>query len=448
VNEAQAGGRQRVTHFRIYRSPDNGGEDQLGLIGEVPIDQTTFTDNFELYDPTEQPPQLLEYLSVVDPVSREALLLPLRAVPPGFHQIRYFDGSLVGIPADFRRRLQYSVPGDYTAWPENLFLEIPTPEHDKIQDIVEVSGSLIVASESNITRVDELPFIIGGRLRSAKPFIIPGAPGCVGVYALTTCDFQGASHAAWISQNGGVCVTDGHRWNTISKDYDWSVFGSKDKSAWILEYREDIQALVMYFNDPNDTDTATGRNLRYLLLHVGSEHLKPGGQAKITGPHHGDVACVAQGLDRNNNYRFFEGHWSDGKIYKNFDTSTGTDASDAHPSVSGGSNQNVLTIVDGRRYNGWKSYSVLDGKIHHTAFDAQSTTIKYTAGRDEGSAGPTGPTAKTVTKVLNANRGTQIEIGRSGEWHEHQIQHTTAGRGAIYRLELNALGGGPEGQQS
>jgi len=425
-----------ATHFLIYRTPDKGTDTQLGLIAEVTVDEDTFMDDFAQYGVTVQPTgKPLDWLQIT--AGGKTLNFVANTPPPALSRIAYFKGSLVGISSLRERELYYALPGFPESWPEiNVFSSFPLPRNDKLIDINQIGGSLIVNMKEAAVRLDELPRTVAGSFIISEIVPIAGAPGCVGKYATAVVNLNGSSHVAWISPEDGVLVTDGHRWDTISGDLDWSQFDGFDKSAWVLRWLPHIRALVLAYSS-----TAGGGNDRYFLLHLDPTHLKSNRDAKITGPHYGKIADLTSGVVSNTT-RVYEGHWSDGKVYLNMDSSTGQDASDAY---LGDLSLTSPFIVTGRRaYESekWESFSVIDAKLRHTDFGTGETaTVAYTVGRDEGS----GTSTKTVTLGLNGQRGTQFEISRHGEYHEETITHTGTGRGAILDMTTRVVPAGEEG---
>jgi len=422
-----------ATHFLIYRTPDNGTDTQLGLIGEVPVSATYFMDDFTQYGVLVQPTgKPLDWLQIT--ANGKTLNFVANTPPPALSRIAYFKGSLVGISSLYDRELYYALPGFPESWPEiNVFSSFPLPRNDTLVDMSGIGGSLIISMKEAAARLDELPRTVAGSFIVSEIVPIAGAPGSVGPYATDVVNHAGSSHVAWISPEDGVLVTDGHRWDTISRDLDWTQFDGFDKSAWVLRWMTHLRALVMAYSS-----TAGGGNDRYYIFHLGSTHLKNGRDAKITGPHYGAIADMTSGVVSNTS-RVFEGHWSDGKVYLNMDSSTGQDASQSYSGTIS------PFIVKGRRaYESekWESFSVIDAKLRHTDFGAGSTgTVAYTVGRDEGS----GTSTKTATISLNRQGGTQFEVSRHGEWHEEEITHLGTARGAILDMTTRVVPTGPEG---
>ena len=417
-----------TTHMRIYRTPDGGTNTQLGLIGSIPVGETSFPDDFSQFPTTAQPPQLIQYLQVE--FEGSVLFFPRDFPPPNLSRITYFKGGLCGLSPVNPRALFYSEPGFPESWPEiNVIEKFPLVEHDELITLEEVNGSLILAGKEAMLRLDEVPRTTAGTFIASEAVPIRGAPGIVGPYAMTVLSYDGVSHIAWVSPENGVLVTDGHRWRPITTDIDWSVFSGLDKSGWVLHWLKSLRVMVLAYS------TDGGTNDRYFLLHMDQSHLKEGGQAKVTGPHYGRISALASGIV-DDMTRLYSAS-SDGFVYLEFDTTTGDDASQAYSGTIV-----PLFITGSRDYEAWVSWSALDARLYHTDFgDGEELSFSYTVGRDSSGHEQT----RTQDVALEGHKGTQFDIARSGEWHELAMSHVGSGSGAIGHLTIRARVLGREG---
>ena len=421
-----------ATQFRIYRTPDDGDITQLGRIGWVRSSQTGFTDDFTDYDVDDQPSELISYLQVE--AEGEVNYYPRDVPPPPLRRITYFKGGLVGLSDENKRALFYSIPGLPESWPDVYVIEsFPLEEHDTLVDAVSVGGSLIIAAKDTMIRLDEVPRTTAGVFIATPAEQIKGAPGCVGDYGMAVVSYEGRSHAAWISHEDGILVTDGSTWTRISDDINWSQFDGFTKSSWALYWLKDKQSLAFCYSS-----TATGTNNRYYLLHLDRSHVK-NGRAKVTGPHYGAISAIAYG-QVSNSTRTYSAHPTDGKVYLEGNPDTGADSSLAYNA----SGESPLIIKGARRYENWRSYTAIDGRLYHGDFGTgQTVTLAYQVGRDASGAS----TTRSQTVSVAGHQGTQVGIARAGEWHEETITHVGTGISHINNLTIRARVQGDEGEQ-
>jgi hypothetical protein len=423
-----------ATHYNIYRTPDQGTNTQLGWIARVPVSQTTFPDDFTLYDKDTQPSRLIQYIQVEVEGAVEHYYRDEQ--PPNLRRVTHFRGSSVGLSDVNRRAIFYSQAGFPESYPAiNIISKVPLDEHDEFLDLEEIAGSLIVAAKGAIVRIDELPRSVAGTFVATPPTPIKGAPGCVGDKAMAKVNYKGRSFAAWISPEDGVLITDGHEWRPVTNDLDWSAFDGFTKTDWVLDYLKHLRALVLCYSS-----TASGTNDRYYLLHLSDRHIKRDGSAKVTGPHYGAINALTSGVVSAST-RVYSAHTSDGKVYVEMNTATGADSSNAYNTDGDW----PLIITGPRRYENWMSYSALDARLYHTDFGtSQTCTVGYEVGRE--ASGESSTRSQSVS--LSGHGATQFDVARAGGWHQETITHTGTGTGAIAYLQVNAAGQGKEGKQA
>ena len=429
-----------TTDIRIYRSPAGGTNLQMGYIGSIPAatTHTKFYDDFRTYGVDEQPSQIVPQISIG---ASGTLFFPRDEPPPVLRRITSFKGSLVGLDAVNPRIIRYSAPGFPESWPSIYTLtSLPTPEHDEIMDFVEVGGSLMIGTIAGMTRIDELPRDAAGTFIASEFVQLKGAPGVVGHQAMTEVNYRGASHAAWISHNDGIMVTDGHRYDSISDDLNWSQFDGQDKSGWGLWWIRSLNSLLFAYVD------GTAPTQRYFLLSLDKAHVKANGQAKLSGPHYGSIASLTQGLV-SNAWKIYSGHRSDGKVYSEQDTAAnGLDDSGSYSTTS-----SPLIIADARsELAPWGGASIMSGRLIKSDFGTGSENAQVTLRvfRDSTTLQATKQSQVSVTDSVPTGAGSiggQFYVGRYGQYAQAHIQHTGAGVGKILGLDLRVVPGGDEG---
>ena len=423
-----------ATHWRIYRAPDNGTTLQMGKIAEIPVAETTFDDFFDPWGVADQPPNIIPLLTITADEGTQSFQRD--GEPPNLSRIAYFKGGLAGLSPVDTRVLHYAVPGFPESWPTIYRIDkFPFPDNDELLDLAEVGDTLILAAKSVMIRTTELPRSVAGTFIADEITAIAGAPGCVGPNAMTVVNYRGVSHAAWISPENGVLVTDGDKWDSISDDLDWSQFDGFDKSGWALHYLKHLRVLVLSYSA-----TSGGTNDRYWLLHLDKDHVKPNGQAKITGPHYGAAVQIVAGKISSTT-RVYEAHPTDGKVYLNLNSATGADSSNAYNT----SGESPMIVKGPRRYDGGiRGYAAIDAFLDHGDFGTgQTVTLAYAVGRDASGSSET----RSQTVSLAGEQTTQVDISRSGLWHEETLTHLGTGISHVAGMTMRSDVQGDEGAQ-
>jgi len=419
-----------ATHWRVYRTPDGGVvPDQLGLIGTVPISESTFQDVFAIDKDTQARPVVA--LVTVTANDGGSISVPRDSPPPAFVQLNAYKGSLVGVRSDEPRALHYSEAGRPESWPEIYVVRsFPLPENDQLVATVTIGDTLLVAAKGAMLVLSDLPRVAFGTFNAAEASPLRGAPGCVGPYAITLFSVTGESRAAWVSRFG-IYETNGATVRRLTDEIFWDqeVTGTSLEKS-VLYWDKKRQVLVFAYDG-----TGSGDNDRFLLLHMAPEHQKPNGLPKHTGPHYGKISSLVAG-EISGVYRLYSGHTSDGKVYHEDRGTT-----DESQSFSG--TVVPMIIKTGRMYGDSRDLAAYRARVYHTDFGASETlSLSASAGRDS-----TGET-QTATKTISANgqNFTDAFIGLGGEWLELTIQHTGAAQGAIGKIELDLLQMGRSGR--
>lgn len=415
-----------ATHWRIYRTTDGGTPPQdLRLIGQELISSTTFVDRFETY-PKDIPGTLtLNLLKIQTDPDVSALYFTANGTPGAFVHMNAYGPFLIGLLPQFPRTLYYSLPGFPEYWPTIYQVEsFPMPERDELVTTAVVGDTLMVAASEAMMAIDGLPEATGGFFQSATVRVLKGQPGCVGRYAMTAFSVEGEPRAAWVSPFG-VHMTNGQTALRISDDIAWSeTFTQSVLSSCVLHWDRERSCLILAY----DADGG-GTNDRYFLIHMGTDQRKGNGQPKWTGPHYGAIACMASGMV-SGTYRVFSGHTTDGKVYLEWNTATGADASQAYSGT-----QLPMIYTSGRSYDDEDDIVIDWLNLRHTDWGTgQTATLAWTTGTDD--YGTSTSTTKTV--ALASQQGTEVFIGRSGEWHNYTLTHTGTGTGALLDMRVRS----------
>jgi hypothetical protein len=423
VTLPSAASNSRATHWRIYRTTD-GGSVPSGLFKiDAYIDPDKDTRK-------GAPLPLLRTVTQQDIASVSPLYFPQNTPPPRLAVLRVFEGSMVGLSADFPRSLYYSMAGKPQSWPEiNVIDSFPFKEHDELLDCVSIGSVLILAARGTIMRLTGLPRVVNSVRDSSRVEQIGGAPGCVGRYALTSYSVQGEPRAAWVSHYG-LYATDGDKIFRISDSIDWSVFDGTSKSNWGLYWDANRLCLVMTYSS-----VAGGANDRYYLIHMAPEHRKSSEQPKWTGPHYGSLHSMSSG-QVGSTHRIYGGHSSNGIVYV-LDNGT-TDSSSAYSGT-----QVPLIIKTGKAYAGDKDWAALDARLYHTDFgNGETCTLDWEVGSDDEDGG--GFTLSQSVS-LAGHKGTQLDLSQRCQWAQATITHTGSGTGAIRDLVVETAARGRAG---
>lgn len=420
------------THWVLYRNFDSATAtipESFGQVALFPIAATLAYDNFDAFTKDEQPTPL--YAMKEYSTGRGTLRLPRDTPPPLMDFIVNYRGGLVGVKG---RTCYYSEPGRFIeSWPEsNVIATFDLPEHDNLVAVIPIGSSVVFLASEAVIIANDLPREIAGTYNAAKAEPLPGAPGCVGAYAATAYSVAGEPRAAWVSRYG-IHVTNSQVVERISGDLDWETeVVAANLSTAVLKWIPDIFCLLFAWDA-----TGAGHNNRWALIHMAGEQQKQNGLPKYTMPHYGKINCLAGG-PVSGTYRLYSGHPVDGVVYlEQYGT---VDAS--------GSYQGTLLpaiATTGRYYNEARFWSALRGSLYHTGWGAGETaTLVWTAGDDQ--SGSTQTVTRTVS--LADQRGTDLLIGRLGEWAEVTLTQTGTGAGAIGALSVEAEAGGYKGRIS
>jgi hypothetical protein len=423
-----------ATHFNIYRTTDGGDQrETLTYVGTAAVGAGTWIDNFtrdkDTLGSTYYP--WLRILSQQDATGAAPIYIDQNSPPPPMRVIRTFEGSLVGFPTHNKRALVYAMAAKPESFPEiNIIEAFPFEEHDELVDGVSLGNIFLISAKGLMMRLTGLPRAVNSIRDNTSIEQIKGAPGCVGIKALTAYSVAGEPRAAWISPYG-IYITNGDTIREISVNIDWSVFGSIDKSGWALEWDANRLCLVFSYST-----TDGGVNDRYYLLHMAPEHATADDQQpKWTGPHYGSYNCFDTGQVASA-HRLYAGHSSNGIVYI-LDRGT-TDASLAYSSTTV-----PMIAKTAKIYTEDDEWAALDAVLYHTDFGGgQTCTLNWEVGNDHDT-GAAGTTQFTIS--LAGHQGTQLDISQRCQWAQATITHTGTGTGALRDLSVHAMRRGRRG---
>lgn len=415
-----------ATHWRIYRTTDNGTSPQgLYLIGEIPIAQITFVDDFLVYPSTVLGTHFYPLLR--QQADTGVLYFPRDTAPPRFDFMTYYRGSVVGITHDKPRTLFYSFAGRPESFPEIYVHEnFPFPERDVLVCAQPCGDSLIVAGKQLMMTMDDLPRVGNtGTFSAVNVRPLRGQPGVVNQDAMVSYSVNGEPRVAWISRYG-LHETNGTTSRKISGDMAWpptSTEAALDRA--ILFYDAQSQVLIMAY------DTGSGYNDRWAMFHMSPDQATNEGLPKWTGPHYGPFSAMAAGIVSSAYVRWsgLGGGSNSGIVYT--ENSGGTDASQSYSSTL------LPFIVTTPRVYGdnEQDYAVYKANLRHSGFAGDTMAVSWVSGRDQ--TGATQTASKSLT--LTGQAGTDMFIGIGGEWHQVTLTHTGANRGFLLDIRFEPM---------
>jgi hypothetical protein len=133
-----------------------------------------------------------------------------------------FQGSLLVNDVTDPSMLRWSIPGDPEAYPSLYYLNIETPQNDKVTFITTVNNVCIVGLENNIIRLNYLPSEDDSNFERDKIFdFISTNLGIVNSKgAVTILTPTGRELLACLTTDG-IYVTDGYTINKWDTNFDW-----------------------------------------------------------------------------------------------------------------------------------------------------------------------------------------------------------------------------------
>jgi hypothetical protein len=429
-----------ATHWRIYRSNLNGVDlpdaipDSLGNFGftgiEIPVvasgSVASVTDNFNLV-PIEY--QGTPHMAVVDISADDTTTVsdPRDMPPPHLKATTSFKGSIVGTFSANPRALAYSYAGYPESWPNgNIYDAFPLKENDVLVAPVSLDNVLVILARGAVMSVEELAHFRLGRLVASNVNVIQGAPGCVGDYAYTEFDFQNYPAVAYVSHYG-IYACDGHSAVRISDDLDWeNEVNVATLKRSTLVYDKEKKHLIFIFDSDGDSV-----NDSKFIFHMDNIHRKTNNMPKITGPTPAKITDIAVGTV-GETYRLFSVGSHNQDVY--IESSGLVDQSGSYSAAISG--VVPFSVSTGRVYGDWEYWSAIRGNLRHTDWGSETLSMAWKSSRDDTSVS-IDTTTKTV--ALAGIRGTEVFIGRLGEWHQVNFTSATSGTlGGLHHFKVKA----------
>jgi hypothetical protein len=410
-----------ATHWRIYRTPDEGVvPTQLGFIGAALIAQTTFVDALAL-PVTLQSRPIVPLRTITGGDDEGDTTVPRDTPPPALSFVTAWKGALCGLRIDSPRELSYSDPGRPESWPEFYRItSFPLPERDELVALVPIGDTMLILAKEAALVLTDLPLVVSGVFNAAEATPLRAAKGCVGRYAACAYSVAGESRAAWVS-TFGVYSTNGSTVVPLSDDLDWpNEVSVSDLGSSVLLWDQELRVLRLWVDADGD-----GVNDRQFLFHMSPEHQKDQGPKITLGE--ATTSCAVGGVV-DDTWHLYTGHVSDGTV-----------------NLEGGEeNTATMRIKPGMIYGEWSDWQAIKGNLRHTDFgDGEECSVAWTWGRDV--TGNTGTVTKAVS--LEGHIGTEFFVNRSGEWAELEIVYEGSGLGSIQDCRVSVLPLGKSGKK-
>lgn len=301
VNNESAGCDPARMFFRLYRSTKTGTYPDLGLIAEIPITETTFTDNFDTYNETTLGSPTIPSLSV------GGVAIEYNSPPPAFLDATLYKGAIVAIPFNDSDSLVWSMPGNANAFPvSHEFTFALNEKGDRLAGVVAFAvgteDALILLFRNHVERLVNLPFADNDsfNVNEVQRVVLNPTNGLAAGnkgYAFFPGP-AGTNLLAWVSDNG-IWVTDaGLRteraagsWKITTK-MDWSDVDSLSTARLTFDPIDEI----LWF----DYDSVEQGQRVAVAFHVDQNHWYPDDNQNyvlpaFTGPHDQRILMRASG---------------------------------------------------------------------------------------------------------------------------------------------------------
>lgn len=425
-----------ATHWRIYRTHDGGTKPRdLRLQGTVAITETSYLDDFTLFDKDTPGTLPLPLLKVQPDPDREASYYPINTSPPAFYHLNAYGTFLVGLSSANPRALYYCVPSYPHYWPTiYVVVSFPLKERDELVGTAMVGDSLLVGAAEAMFVVDGLPQASSGVMPEAVVRPMKGQPGCVSTEAIVSYSINGESRAAWVSPFG-VHITNGQTAERLP-NVSWEVIAPHPEALSKAQLFWDLRRLSLVLIVDADGD---GTNDTQWLISMDPDAANAGlPTARWLGPTPVRTSVLAGGMV-DGNFLLFAGDESSGEVWLEDDETTGADASQADSGT-----RLRMNLDFGKGYVPNREWYVDTLSIRHSDFGTdEEASIEWTAGNDN----PASESSITKDMALEGARKEDVWIGLMAEWHRIQITHDGTGRGKISQVTMEGgvgdLPGGP-----
>jgi hypothetical protein len=402
---------RNATHYNIYRTSNQNTSyipSEMGYVGTVDVNTTTFSDLFNRYTPNEIPTDPLYEWLILDEFGISTFW-EKNSAPPPLTFIGSFRGTLFGLAG---RRYVQAMGGRPQSWPQMFTIDrMPFKENTELLAGHQVGDTLWIGGVNGCVILDHPIETRAGSLRLPGPRRLDGAPGVTGSYASTPLSAKGEPMVAWVS-NHGVYLSNMVTFNRITDDINWEALVEESKlSDAVLFWREKKEQLVLHY-----TANGGSTNDSYMLIHMGAGQTTKQGRPLITMEHSGDFACRTGGRI-GGVWKEFVGHVSAAGVYLEGGSAT-ADASNSYD----GSGNIPVHLKTGRQYF---SGGVDVGRAQlYTSAPTGGTTISlsvsYHTGRDtdENDRNTDDLLALTGTR----GRWHDFNVNQAGDWMQWELQ--------------------------
>ena len=152
--------------------------------------------------------------------------------PPSSSTGDLFEDSLVVNDVSNPGLIRYSYPGSPESFPSTYYIDFETRNNDRVTNIKVVNSRLVVLLQNSAFRVNYLPSERDASFDRGKAIEpISAAFGCLNeMCAARYTPEGGPEQLAWVGDNG-IHSTDGHSFETLTEDLDWSGVRSSQNSS-------------------------------------------------------------------------------------------------------------------------------------------------------------------------------------------------------------------------
>ena len=180
--------------------------------------------------------------------------------------------------------IRYSLPDQPDYFPDPYYLDFQTEDNDEITNIKNLNNRLGVFLKSRLYRVNYLPTEADADFnRGICREEVSSQYGCVN--AMCACLYEGAggrSEIAFVSDYG-IHSSNLFSLHDLTDDLEWrNIIATTNSSPIALINDPENEELLFYYKNSNSGSE------HYLCLHLNysSQHVRPGGRLKISGPVH------------------------------------------------------------------------------------------------------------------------------------------------------------------
>lgn len=294
-----------ATHFRIYRSPNGTKQkilDRYGLIDQVPITATSYTDNFRLSIDEVSQPTIEAYFTGQ---GENVVFYPYNELPPVAKAQCVFKGSRIMLkPGD--SDAYFTPPYNWEACPGLYRINSRSPHNDQPETVAAANEVWFLFYPDYTRRVQGLPLVLDGQFNATNYAETNDIRGACGPRSVTTFARDGEEGNLWLFcvDKHGFYIRNESQLLPWSRNRVWTdpvtpANGLAAPDATSLRevivlhnpFMERIE--VYYCPDANDLRTFKRLDVYYNRQTVGE-------QPVILGPHPvGNIARVVHAYDNS-----------------------------------------------------------------------------------------------------------------------------------------------------